>query len=63
MYLGMVLVTLGVAILLGSAAPIALVAILFFVLDRKFVRREEQALAETFGASWSSYCGRVRRWL
>jgi protein-S-isoprenylcysteine O-methyltransferase Ste14 len=63
MYLGMMLLGIGVAILLGSAMPFVLVAFLFVLLDRTFVRPEERGLAETFGDGWCSYCGRVRRWV
>jgi len=63
MYLGMTLLSLGAAIILGSATPFALVAILFVLLDHNFVGPEERALAETFGDEWYSYCRRVRRWL
>ena len=55
MYLGMVLLTLGAAVLLGSASPLAGVVIPFVLLDRGFVRPEKRLLAETFGANWSSY--------
>jgi len=63
MYLGMVAVTVGVAICLGSASPLLLPPILFLVLDRRFVRREEQFLREALGTAYEEYCGRVRRWL
>ena len=63
MYLGAVLVTGGVAVLLGSLAP-ALVAILFFAILREgFVRREERLLEESFGDRYRTYRQSVRRWL
>jgi len=63
MYLGMVLLSAGVAVMLGSATPFVPVAILFVLLDRNFVCPEERALAGIFGDEWRSYCGRVRRWI
>jgi protein-S-isoprenylcysteine O-methyltransferase Ste14 len=63
MYLGMVLATLGVVLLLGTATPLLAPIALLLVLDRRFVRHEEATLRATFGAAYVEYCGRVRRWL
>ncbi|MFT4514996.1 MAG: protein-S-isoprenylcysteine O-methyltransferase Ste14 [Planctomycetota bacterium] len=63
MYLGMVTVTVGVAICLGSASPLWLPVMLFFVLDRRFVRREEEFLRLSMGTAYDEYCARVRRWI
>jgi len=61
MYLGMVLVALGVAISLGSATPFAFAIAVFAILDRRFVIAEEGMLAETFGDERRGYRKRVRR--
>jgi protein-S-isoprenylcysteine O-methyltransferase Ste14 len=63
MYLGMVVVTLGVAICLGSVSPFLLPGTLFLVLDRRFVRREEQFLRDSLGTAYDDYSTRVRRWI
>ncbi|MGO8910713.1 MAG: methyltransferase family protein [Bradyrhizobium sp.] len=63
MYLGMVLILLGVAVLLGTATPFAVVGLFALWLDVRFIRAEERMLAETFGEDWLSYRSRVRRWL
>ena len=63
MYLGMVLIVAGVAILLGSVTPWIAVAVLAVLLDRVFIAREETMLAGTFGAAFEDYRARVRRWL
>lgn len=63
MYLGMVVVTLGVATCLGSVSPFLLPGTLFFVLDRRFVRREEQFLRDSLGTAYDDYSTRVRRWI
>jgi protein-S-isoprenylcysteine O-methyltransferase Ste14 len=59
----MVLATLGVVLLLGTATPLLAPIALLLVLDRRFVRHEEATLRATFGAAYVEYCGRVRRWL
>jgi protein-S-isoprenylcysteine O-methyltransferase Ste14 len=63
MYLGMVLMLLGVALLLGTLTPFVIVAVFAIVLDARFVRAEERMLADTFGDEWRAYRRRVRRWL
>lgn len=63
MYLGMALILLGWAVFL--AAPWALLGPVVFVtyMTRFQIQPEERALAARFGASYSAYCARVRRWL
>ena len=63
MYMGMVLMLLGVAILLETAA--AFLPIPFFVwqIRRKFVLPEERFLEGLFGQQYLDYKARVRRWL
>ncbi len=63
MYLGMILILIGVAMLLGSAAPFAVVLLLAALLDRGFVTPEEQKLEDTFGERFRQYRRRVRRWI
>ena len=63
MYLGFVLVLLGVGLLLGSATPFAVVPVFAVLMDRVFIRAEERMMAATFGAAWEEYRSRVRRWL
>jgi protein-S-isoprenylcysteine O-methyltransferase Ste14 len=62
MYLGMILILFGVAMLLGSAAPFAIVLLLAALLDRVFIAPEEQKLEDTFGEQFRQYRRRVRRW-
>ena len=45
------------------ASPLVVPPLFFWVLDRRFVRREEIFLRGRFGAAFDEYCGRVRRWL
>ena len=63
MYLGMVLILLGVALLLGSASPLAVVVLLAVLLERIFITLEEKKLEQTFGYRFSGYRSKVRRWV
>jgi len=63
MYLGFVLILLGLAVLLGSLTPFIVVPIFAAVIDRVFIVVEEQMLANRFGQAWLDYKSRVRRWI
>ncbi len=63
MYLGMVLIVAGIAILVGTLSPWITVAGLAVLLDRVFVAPEEGMMERTFGDAFRQYKGRVRRWL
>lgn len=63
MYVGMVLLVLGVGILLGRATPLVVPVLLFLVLAFRFVPQEEQAMAAHFGEAYRGYTASVRRWL
>jgi protein-S-isoprenylcysteine O-methyltransferase Ste14 len=63
MYVGLVLLVLGIALITGSLTPLAVVPILVFLLDRKFIVVEERMLEERFGAVWLEYKKSVRRWI
>lgn len=63
MYLGMVLVLTGLALLTGRW-PVALAPAGFYVtMDRVQIPAEEAALAASFGEPYRAYQRRVRRWL
>jgi protein-S-isoprenylcysteine O-methyltransferase Ste14 len=63
MYVGLIGICLGVAIVLGTATPLVVPPLFFLVLDRRFVRREEIFLRGRFGTAFDDYSRRVRRWL
>ncbi len=63
MYLGFVLILLGIAVLLGSATPFVVVVLFGVLIDRTYVRVEESMLRERFGEEWRAYTGAVRKWL
>jgi protein-S-isoprenylcysteine O-methyltransferase Ste14 len=63
MYLGLVLVTLGIAIWIG-AWPMFLVPIAVFATTNwVHIPFEEAKMHRQFGAAFDEYAGRVRRWL
>ena len=63
MYLGMVLILLGVSLLLGSLTPFAVVIILPVLLTRRFIVSEERMLEASFDGEYQAYRDRVRRWI
>jgi len=63
MYLGFVLLLVGVFLLLGSLAPIFVIPTFIIIIQTRYIRFEEQKLAETFGDEWESYLKKVRRWI
>lgn len=63
MYLGMVLILVGLATLLGNIPCLGLVAIFILYLGHFQIRLEEQALLKQFGNDYLHYCQSVRRWL
>ncbi len=63
MYVGVVLMLAGVSLLLGSLVALVPALLLAIFLDRRFIRVEEEMLAEKFGDAWQTYRGRTRRWL
>jgi protein-S-isoprenylcysteine O-methyltransferase Ste14 len=63
MYLGMVIIYLGIALGLQSSTAGLLLLPLVAVLDRLVIAREEAYLSRRFGASFEAYRRRVRRWM
>ena len=62
-YLGMVVMLIGVAILLGSPLPWLVVPFFIFTMRNQFIVYEETALAARFGNEYAEYRRRVRRWI
>lgn len=62
-YLGMVIALFGIAIVLGSITPLAVIPAFAILIDRKFVRAEERILEARFGEAYRAYVARVRRWI
>lgn len=63
MYLGFVLVLLGVAVLMGSWTPYVVVVVFAVLMDVLFIRVEERMLEKTFGEAWREHKTKVRRWV
>lgn len=63
MYVGFVLILLGLAIFVGSLSPYLIVVIFPFAIEKIFITVEEQMLAEAFGETWLDYTRKVRRWV
>lgn len=63
MYLGMVLILIGVAILMGSLSPLIVVVFFTALMEMIFVRVEEKMLEQQFGSTWADYKNEVRKWI
>ena len=63
MYLGMVLVLAGCAVTVGAVTALAVPVLFALIIDRRFIRAEEQMLRELFPEEYAAYCARVRRWV
>ncbi|MBN2085745.1 MAG: isoprenylcysteine carboxylmethyltransferase family protein [Anaerolineales bacterium] len=63
MYLGFALTLAGVAALLGTLTPWAVVPAFVLLVNRLYIAVEEQMLADRFGPAWRDYRSRVRRWI
>ena len=63
MYLGMVIILLGIAILMGTLTPFIVVVIFGILMELVFVEPEERMLEEQFGATWIAYKMKVRKWV
>ena len=63
MYLGLVLVGLGVAVAFDSAALLVASLVLALLLQAAVIRPEERALAARYGAAFEKYRLETRRWI
>ncbi len=63
MYLGFVLILLGISLLLGSISPYVVVLIFSILMELVFIRVEEDMLNETFQEEWRQYKSKVRKWV
>jgi protein-S-isoprenylcysteine O-methyltransferase Ste14 len=63
MYLGAVVLLLGVATALGSLFAAAVAIASGAWLDRSWARLEDDRLEARFGPAWAAYAANVRRWL
>ena len=63
MYVGMLAILIGTALLLNDQWPWIVVALFWLVIRVGFVRHEETLMEQTFGEQFVEYKARVRRWL
>ncbi len=63
MYLGMGLVSLGIALAFSSLAASVLALVAAAAIDRWIITREEAYLTRRFGEDYLTYTRHVRRWL
>ena len=63
MYAGFTVVYLGGVLVTGMLWPLMMLPIVLVLLTVLVIRREERYLADAFGAEYSAYSARVRRWV
>lgn len=63
LYLGNILMLLGVGILANSLLYVVVVIPIFLLIYQSIVLAEENFLRNKFGAQFDDYCKRVSRWL
>ncbi len=63
MYLGMVSVLIGLAVVMGSLSPVIVIPVFVWLITMRFIVPEEQALEGRFGSIYRAYKARVRRWI
>lgn len=63
MYLGLIMMILGVGLFAGSIFYVAAAAVFFLIINHAFCPYEEQKLRSEFAESYETYCRQVRRWL
>ncbi len=63
MYLGMVILLIGVATYLGSLTPYVVVPVFVLIIQECFIKHEEPFLENIFGQGYLDYKDKVRRWL
>lgn len=63
MYLGMGLILVGIAVLLGTLTPFLALPVFVWLVSVRFIVPEERALAQRFGSEYLDYKKKVRRWV
>jgi protein-S-isoprenylcysteine O-methyltransferase Ste14 len=63
MYLSLLCLYAGLALLLNSAWPLLLLPLVVVAVNRLVIAREERYLAAAFPGEYEAYRRRVRRWL
>lgn len=63
MYVGMMVLLFGVALMVGTWPFLAVPLLMFCVLNFVYIPWEEKTMAWLFKDDYRAYCKRVRRWL
>ncbi len=63
MYVGLLLLYLGLALLTGNWWTLILAPLLVLIVTQKIIKPEEQYLLRAFGEPYVSYKEKVRRWI
>jgi protein-S-isoprenylcysteine O-methyltransferase Ste14 len=63
MYVGFVAMYVGLALLMNSLWPLALLPAVVISLEIVVITREERYLRSVFGPAYEEYCRRVKRWI
>ena len=63
MYLGMALILLGCAVIVGVATAFIVPVVFMLIIQYRFILPEEQMLLELFPEAYPAYCSQVRRWI
>jgi protein-S-isoprenylcysteine O-methyltransferase Ste14 len=63
MYLGIVVLTLGVAFWVGSLPMFAVPVLMFLICNQVHIPYEEAKMRRQYGGAFDAYTARVRRWI
>jgi len=63
MYLGMTLILLGTAIILGSFIVFIFPIVFFLIINCKYIPEEEKRMEDEFGQLYIDYKNKVRKWI
>jgi protein-S-isoprenylcysteine O-methyltransferase Ste14 len=63
MYLGMVLLLIGFAVVLGTLGAFLPIPVFVLIIQEWFIKGEERFLEEIFGDQYVAFKKRVRRWI
>ena len=62
-YMGMLLVLMGIDVYLGSLTALAVPLVFFLIFNTAIIPSEERKLQEVFGERYTAYKKSVRRWI
>lgn len=63
MYLGMLLILVGVPFVMASVTGLIFALLFFLIMDRSVIPREEKVVEGVFGKSYLEYTSHTRRWI